>query len=250
MRPSRAARPEGPRPSRWFPSTPRSPPAAPHRRGRRAPSRRVSHAPAPARRRSRARPRARRPRRPVAPSGRSFTAPHRDATARLHQSRAATTSIRAPRWRPTRLPSSPRARSTVRKPCLPCVGRGGVQRHVDVDCPDLRSGGRAWVACEEIGGEVAAGDLRRRPPQRLPRREHGVVARGRARAHEVRRGAGQQHPAQDGRERRRLDRSAVPCRDVLGDCFGLLGGDPALLDREVGRVAGRVHAAPAAHRPC
>ena len=49
----------------------------------------------------------------------------------------------------------------------------------------------------------------------------------------VRRGAGQQHPAQDGGERRRLDRRAAPCRDMLGDCFGLLGSDTALLDREV-----------------
>ena len=54
------------------------------------------------------------------------------------------------------------------KPRSTCVGRGRVQRDVDVDCSDLRSGGHARVAREEIGGEVAAGDLRRRPPQRLP----------------------------------------------------------------------------------
>ena len=61
-------------------------------------------------------------------------------------------------------------------------------------------------------------------------------------AHEAIVAAGEEHSAQDGPERRGHDRRADRLRDRLGGRVRLLGGETALLDRERGPVARRVHA--------
>ena len=103
-------------------------------------------------------------------------------------------------------------------------------------------GGLAGLAAE-VGREVAAAELVRRPPEGL-RGDGGVVAGAAADvgAEIARGGAGQQDPAQDGPERLWLDVDADRRRDRLGDRVGLLRGQAAVLDREGRRVAGRVDA--------
>ena len=88
-----------------------------------------------------------------------------------------------------------------------------------------------WRA--EVGREVAAGELVRRPPEGL-RGDGGVVAGAAADVGaEVACGAaGQQDAAQDGPERLWIDVDADRGRDGSGDRVGLLGGQAALLDRE------------------
>ena len=89
-------------------------------------------------------------------------------------------------------------------------------------------------------GEVPPAHLLRRPPQVIHRRHAFALAAGETVAHVQRLGAGDQLAAQDRLERLGLDVGAQPCGDVLGGGVGLLGGEPTLLDREVGAVAGGV----------
>ena len=113
--------------------------------------------------------------------------------------------------------------------------------------PRIRSSVVELVAVEQERGEVAAGDLARRPPQRVAR-DLGLALAARDRAaHEAVVAAREQDPAQDGPEGLRLDRRSGARGDRLGDGVGLLGGEPALLDRERGPVAGGVDAVDAGH---
>ena len=57
----------------------------------------------------------------------------------------------------------------------------------------------------------------------------------------------EQYSAQHGMERHRPQRLARRGRDRGRDDVGLLGGEPSLLDRVPGRVAGRVHVFEALH---
>jgi hypothetical protein len=75
---------------------------------------------------------------------------------------------------------------------------------------------------------------------------HRLVA-AQLRAQVERCAAGQQQPARDRPERRRLRRGAELGGDRGGDGVGLLGRKAALLDRERGGVARRVDAGRAAH---
>jgi len=57
---------------------------------------------------------------------------------------------------------------------------------------------------------------------------------------EPRHESGKEQSAHDRPARARLDSRSQPCRDRLRRRVGLLGGQPALLEREGGDVAGRV----------
>ena len=102
---------------------------------------------------------------------------------------------------------------------------------------------------EQIRREVATGDLRRRPPERISGADDLRVGARHVRAHEQRLLAGEQLPSQDGPKRRRLDGGAVARGDLLGHGIRLLGREPTLLDRELDRVAGRVHVGEPLHPP-
>jgi hypothetical protein len=82
---------------------------------------------------------------------------------------------------------------------------------------------RADLAAQ-VGREVAAAELVRRPPQRLDG-DGGVVAclAADVGAQEARRVPGQQDSAQDRPERLRIDVGADRGRDRLSDGIGLLG---------------------------
>ena len=54
--------------------------------------------------------------------------------------------------------------------------------------------------------------------------------------------AGQQHPVDNRVKRRRLSRKAGKGGDRLRRDISLLRGDAAVLDREIRRIAGRIHA--------
>ena len=109
--------------------------------------------------------------------------------------------------------------------------------------------GALLVALGEIRRKPAPGDLARRPPQRVPGELALAAAAGRIAAQPPGAGAGEQHAAQDRMERLRLDGGAGAGGDRLGGGVRLLGGDPALLDREVGDVAGRPDVARPAYAP-
>ena len=205
---------------------------------------------APTRRASRAVDRARaasRPRRCAEPS---VTA--RPASARACARTPAAGRRRAPAPRPARgprrrsRPSAPRCRpaaAPARAPARGCDGRrGGRLRAVD----ERRGAGQRRARGGEVRAEIAGGDLRRRPPQRLARgdrrrRRCARPSRSRPRADlgaQVQRGAAdEQHAADDAAERLRVDRRAGRGGDRLGDGVGLLGGQAALLERERGDVA-------------
>ena len=120
--------------------------------------------------------------------------------------------------------------------------------------PSVRGAG-----CGEVGGEVSAGDLARRPPQ-CARGDVPAQRAGRAALPDgllaaqlgpqvQRRAAGQEQPAQDRAERRRHPRAEEIGEERRGDGVGLLGGEAALLDRERGGVACRVPGAGAGDAP-
>ncbi len=74
------------------------------------------------------------------------------------------------------------------------------------------------------------------------------MSAGDVRAQVARATAGEQHSVHDRVKRLRLDRAGQRERgDRFGGRVGLLGGDAAVLEREVGGVAGGVHALDAAH---
>ena len=98
--------------------------------------------------------------------------------------------------------------------------------------------GRLGVA--EPGRQVAAGDLLRGPPKVVGRGRSLPLSTGEAVPEVQRFGAGDQLAAQDRLERAGVDVGAEAGGDVLGRGVRLLRGEPALLDREVGAVAGRV----------
>jgi hypothetical protein len=112
---------------------------------------------------------------------------------------------------------------------------------VKVDAHRVRGGsGEAdpGPLCEE-GCEVAADDLRWRPPKRV-----GLHCRGRAApacepgAQEARLSAGQQEPAQNGIERLRREVGAGRGGDRLRRGIRLLGCEATLLDRKIGGITG------------
>ena len=88
--------------------------------------------------------------------------------------------------------------------------------------------------------QMASGDLARRPPGRArrspPRRRNGLGLGARM----PWRLTGQEHPAQDRAKRTNVDLGARADGDLACDDLAHLGGEPTLLDRHVGRVAGRV----------
>lgn len=109
------------------------------------------------------------------------------------------------------------------------------RRHIDRQ-PEL--------LCQE-GAEVAADDLRGRPPERLGVDDGGpplVLAPEVAGVH-----PGEQQAPQDGLEGSRADGRARVGRDRARNRVGLLGGDSALFDGEVGDVAGRLDVAQSEH---
>ena len=100
------------------------------------------------------------------------------------------------------------------------------------------SGARGAPARDrQVGREVAAGDLARRPPQR-----EGLglgVGAGRRRPEVRGVVVGVQDAPEHGPERPRDDRVPDGGEDRVRRRVGLLGGEAALLEREVGDVAGR-----------
>ena len=88
---------------------------------------------------------------------------------------------------------------------------------------------------------MASGDLARRPPQGvLGDRRLGAGTVTELGAQIPWRLTGQEHPAQDRAKRTNVDLGARADGDLACDDLAHLGGEPTLLDRHVGRVAGRV----------
>ena len=94
-------------------------------------------------------------------------------------------------------------------------------------------------APREVVGEMAAGDLVRRPPEQLVG-DRGAVRGVVPQVADV--VAADEHPAQHGPERLRYDVGARGRGDHPGRDVGLLGRQAALLDPVRGDVADRVHA--------
>ena len=148
-----------------------------------------------------------------------------------HPRRPAAARGRAPprarrRRRPQKL--SGRGRSAARRRATPDepwqgTGRGSAPR----PCP-----GPPERARGDLAGEAARADLARATAARI---EFGAQVQ--------RRSAGEQQPAQDGRERNGLHRRAELVGDRGGGGVGLLRRKTALLDRETGGVTGGQHAA-------
>ena len=115
--------------------------------------------------------------------------------------------------------------------------------HLESTC-GRRSLGGSLDARERAkeGREVAPDDLGRRPPQRVCRDEGGLPEASRDFPAQVaRQPSGQQDAAENGPEGGGLEVGTRGDRDRARGHIGLLRGDPALLDGEARRVAGRVH---------
>src|SRR5262249_50661259 len=100
--------------------------------------------------------------------------------------------------------------------------------------------GRRAVAISllEVWPEVLGGDLARgRPAGPVRYLRAGLLPRGQPGDHVQGLLAGEEHSPDDGLEGPRRDRRSGARRDRLGRGVRLLGGDPALLDDEVGGVS-------------
>ena len=89
------------------------------------------------------------------------------------------------------------------------------------------------------------GDLRGRPPELVETDDGRLVGMREVVAHEPRRGSGQEHAPENGTKRLRDDVGTRCLGDRLCGDVGLLGGNPALLDRKRRDVAGGIDPAEA-----
>ena len=120
------------------------------------------------------------------------------------------------------------------------VGAGGA--HVDIDrAPGLTS--RLLVEALEVAGELATGDLRRRPPQRAAGPSVSSASWRRKRAERSVSSTPRRIVVNGSGSTGAPARAAMSRRGGVG----LLAGDPALLDREGGDVAGGVDVRHAVH---